>query len=72
MGSIPYFCSAVFIATFTPCDSSELLSKFEEGSKLLAQCEQRLKSAEIKIEQLKRQRDGSVALEPFPHERSAD
>jgi exodeoxyribonuclease VII small subunit len=51
---------------------ADLLSKFEEGSKLLAQCEQRLKSAEIKIEQLKRQRDGSVALEPFPHERSAD
>ncbi|MEY4487952.1 MAG: hypothetical protein RIQ79_460 [Verrucomicrobiota bacterium] len=51
---------------------ADLLAKFEEGTKLLAQCEQRLKSAELKIEQLKRQKDGSVALESFPHERTAD
>ena len=50
---------------------ADLLSKFEEGTKLLAQCEQRLKSAELKIEQLKRQKDGSAALEPFPHERAS-
>lgn len=47
---------------------AELLAKFEEGSKLLALCEQRLKAAELKIEQLKRQKDGSLATEPFPHD----
>jgi exodeoxyribonuclease VII small subunit len=49
---------------------AQLLSQFEEGSKLLAQCEQRLKAAELKIEQLKRQKDGTSALEPFPHDRA--
>lgn len=50
---------------------AELLAQFEEGSKLLAQCELRLKAAELKIEQLKRQKDGAAALEPFPHDRAA-
>jgi exodeoxyribonuclease VII small subunit len=49
---------------------AELLAQFEEGSKLLAQCEQRLKAAELKIEQLKRQKDGTTVLEPFPHDRA--
>jgi exodeoxyribonuclease VII small subunit len=44
----------------------ELLAKYEEGSRLLALCEQRLKAAELKIEQLKRQKDGSLAPDPFP------
>ncbi len=44
---------------------TELLTKYEEGAKLIARCEERLKTAELKIEQLKRQRDGSVRLEPF-------
>lgn len=44
---------------------AELLTKYEEGAKLIAHCEARLKTAELKIEQLKRQRDGSVRLEPF-------
>ena len=44
----------------------ELLAKYEEGSRLLAVCEQRLKAAELKIEQLKRQKDGSLAPSPFP------
>lgn len=44
---------------------AELLAKFEEGSKLLAQCEQRLKSAELKIEQLKRQKDGAATTTLF-------
>jgi exodeoxyribonuclease VII small subunit len=44
---------------------AELLAKFEEGSKLLKVCESRLKDAELKIEQLKKQRDGKVALEKF-------
>jgi len=43
---------------------AELLAKFEEGSKLLKVCEARLKDAEMKIEQLKKQKDG-VAFEPF-------
>lgn len=45
---------------------AELLAKFEEGSRLLATCEERLKAAELKIEQLKRRKDGSPSLEAFP------
>lgn len=44
---------------------AELLSQYEEGSKLLRICEHRLKAAELKIEQLKRQKDDSLRLEPF-------
>ncbi|MSU69634.1 MAG: exodeoxyribonuclease VII small subunit [Opitutaceae bacterium] len=44
---------------------AELLAKFEEGSKLLKLCETRLKDAELKIELLKKQKDG-VAFEKFP------
>ena len=44
---------------------AELLAKFEEGSKLLKVCESRLKDAELKIEQLKKQKDGKVAFEKF-------
>ena len=44
---------------------AELLAKFEEGSKLLALCEQRLQAAELKIEQLKRTKDGSPLFEAF-------
>lgn len=44
---------------------ASLLAQFEEGSKLLAVCEARLKTAELKIEQLKRQRDGDFELAPF-------
>jgi exodeoxyribonuclease VII small subunit len=50
---------------------AELLAKFEEGSRLLAACEERLKTAELKIEQLKRRKDGSPALEAFPVSDSA-
>jgi exodeoxyribonuclease VII small subunit len=39
---------------------AELLAKFEEGNTLLKVCETRLKDAEMKIEQLKRQKDGAV------------
>ena len=41
---------------------AELLAKFEEGNKLLKTCEARLKDAELKIEQLRKQKDG-VAFE---------
>jgi exodeoxyribonuclease VII small subunit len=44
---------------------AELLAKYEEGSKLLKVCETRLKDAELKIEKLKKQKDGSAAFEPF-------
>ena len=44
---------------------AELLAKFEEGNTLLKTCEARLKDAELKIEQLKKQKDGTAALTPF-------
>lgn len=44
---------------------AELLAKFEEGSRLLKVCEARLKDAELKIEQLKKQKDGTIAFEKF-------
>jgi exodeoxyribonuclease VII small subunit len=44
---------------------AELLAKFEDGTKLLKVCEARLKDAELKIEQLKKQKDGSVTFEKF-------
>jgi len=44
---------------------AELLSKYEEGTKLLKVCEARLKDAELKIEKLKKQKDGSVSFETF-------
>jgi exodeoxyribonuclease VII small subunit len=45
---------------------AELLAKFEEGNKLLKVCEARLKEAELKIEQLKKSKDGVAfaKLEP--------
>ena len=47
---------------------AELLSKFEQGNKLLKLCETRLKEAELKIEQLKKQKDG-VAFAAFEIDR---
>jgi exodeoxyribonuclease VII small subunit len=44
---------------------AELLAKYEEGTKLLRACEARLKEAELKIEKLKKQKDGTTALEAF-------
>lgn len=44
---------------------AELLAKFEEGNRLLKICEARLKEAELKIEQLKKQKDGGAAFEKF-------
>lgn len=38
---------------------AELLAKFEEGNKLLKLCETRLKDAELKIELLKKSKDGA-------------
>ena len=47
---------------------ADLLAKFEEGNKLLKVCESRLKDAEMKIELLKKQKDG-VAFTAFSAER---
>ena len=46
---------------------ADLLAKFEQGNKLLKVCEARLKEAELKIEQLKKQKDG-VAFVAFETE----
>lgn len=48
---------------------AELLAKYEEGTKLLQVCEGRLKEAELKIEKLKKTKDGSPAFEPFASNR---
>lgn len=50
---------------------AELLAKFEEGTRLLKLCEGRLKEAELKIEQLKKQKDGTVTFEKFETDRGA-
>ena len=50
---------------------AELLAKFEEGTRLLKLCEGRLKDAELKIEQLKKQKDGTVTFEKFETERGS-
>lgn len=44
---------------------AELLQRYEEGSRLLGVCENHLKAAELKIEQLKRRKDGSLTTETF-------
>ena len=44
---------------------ADLLARFEQGTKLLQACEARLKEAELRIEQLKKQKDGSVAFDKF-------
>jgi exodeoxyribonuclease VII small subunit len=50
---------------------ADLLAKFEEGTRLLKVCEARLKEAELKIDQLKKQKDGTVAFETFEADRGA-
>lgn len=41
-----------------------LVEKFEEGSKLVKVCEERLKQAELKIEKLRQEAD-KATVEPF-------
>lgn len=41
---------------------AELLAKFEEGNTLLKVCEGRLKDAELKIEQLAKQKNELIAF----------
>ncbi len=47
---------------------ADLLAKFEEGNRLLKICETRLKDAELKIEQLKKSKEG-LAFAKFETER---
>ena len=49
---------------------AELVAKFEEGNRLLRQCETRLKDAEMKIELLKKQKN-EVTFVPFDPERGS-
>ena len=44
---------------------ADLLGKYEEGSRLLKVCEARLKEAELRIEKLRKEKDGTVSLEPL-------
>jgi exodeoxyribonuclease VII small subunit len=46
-----------------PLEDSVL--RFEEGSRLSAECRKQLEQAEGKVEMLVKQRDGSVKREPF-------
>jgi exodeoxyribonuclease VII small subunit len=48
-----------------------LLAKFEEGTALLKICEARLKDAELKIELLKKAKDGSASFAPLAVGRDA-
>lgn len=48
---------------------ADLLTRFEEGSRLLKACEERLRDAELRIDLLKRQKDGTAALVDFPSDR---
>jgi len=48
---------------------ADLLAKFEEGNGLLRTCEARLKEAELKIDQLKKSKDGSAGLVAFEPKR---
>lgn len=50
---------------------AELLAQFETGSKMLQVCEARLKDAELKIEQLKKQ-GGAPALSRFEPEKESE
>lgn len=48
---------------------AELLTRFEDGTKLLKLCESRLKDAELRIELLKKQKDGVIGFAEFETER---
>lgn len=50
----------------------DVLKKYEEGTRLVRFCNQKLEEAEKKIEVLTRKTDGTVALEPFEAEPGKD
>jgi len=49
----------------------QLLAKYEEGTKLVRLCGQKLDEAEKKIELLTKKTDGTVALEPLADDEAA-
>jgi exodeoxyribonuclease VII small subunit len=48
----------------------DVIRKYEEGTRLVRFCSQKLEEAEKKIEVLTKKTDGSVALEPFEPKQS--
>ena len=50
---------------------ADLIARFEQGTQLLKVCEGRLQEAELRIDQLCRQKDGSLAVERFETTREA-
>jgi exodeoxyribonuclease VII small subunit len=42
-----------------------LLSRFEEGTRLVKQCQEKLEEAELKIQKLEKNAAGEPALKPF-------
>jgi exodeoxyribonuclease VII small subunit len=50
----------------------DVLKKYEEGTRLVQFCSQKLEEAEKKIELLTKKADGNVALEPFEAENESE
>jgi len=50
---------------------ADLIARFEQGTQLLKVCEGRLQEAELRIEQLRRQKDGALVTERFETAREA-
>src|ERR1039457_5286342 len=50
----------------------DVLKKYEEGTRLVRFCNQKLEEAEKKIEILTKKSDGTAALEPFETEPAQD
>lgn len=50
---------------------ADLIARFEQGTQLLKVCEGRLQEAELRIEQLRRQKDGTLVTERFEPAREA-
>lgn len=50
----------------------QVLKKYEEGTRLVQFCSQKLNEAEKKIEILSKKADGSVELKPFDTDEAAD
>lgn len=50
---------------------ADLIARFEQGTQLLKVCESRLQEAELRIEQLRRQKDGTLVTERIETAREA-
>jgi exodeoxyribonuclease VII small subunit len=50
----------------------DVLKKYEEGTRLVRFCNQKLEEAEKKIEVLAKKTDGTIILEPFEPEKHED